>query len=102
MDDALAEYVDTTGDAAGAEALLRQELGDTNYERALAEDSLPGYQKALERTSERQWDLTDAVEDSTKQLKEFGDFVRGQTDPLFRLHDAQEKVTEAQKAAFAK
>jgi hypothetical protein len=100
LDEAISQYIDTTGDALGATQTLTA-LGLTPEQQALAEENglLPKVAEAKSRLTERTWDQADATKTATDRLKAFKDELRAQADPVFAFAQAQRGVHDAQVAA---
>lgn len=102
IDEATAGYIDTTGDAEGALRFLRQELGDTLFEEAVRLGLLEKTQGAVERATEREWDHSKSVKataaayrEAAKELTTFTDLILAQTNPIFGLVNAQNRLKDA-------
>lgn len=105
LDEAFSAYIDATGNAAEAEAFLRAQMGDTNYERAVAAGLLSKTQDAIERTTERTWDQADSVRataaayrEAAREVTTFNSLIQAQTNPILGLISAQQRLRAAERA----
>lgn len=102
LDASIAQYIEQTGDAAGATKFLTEILGAEGLQLAIQEGLLKNYHDWLQRTTERTWDqqeaedaVAKAYDNALSSLQAYTDYLRAQTDPVFAWMDAEAKLREA-------
>lgn len=98
LDEGLAAFVREGGDGKAVLDDLAAAYGLSEQEMQHVIQALPRYRQEMERAKEEEIDATDAVFDHLASLKELGDELRAQTDPVFAWIQAQQRVEDQQKA----